>query len=90
LLRAAAGRSVTFFDKAQICSSTERLRSDGLLYRTVNEEIVGEALPPLRGKRQLRNGMALGIAFHLSHSGYYAEAAEVAVSANKKVKVNKA
>src|SRR5204863_7431536 len=41
------------------------------------------------GKRQLPSGTALGIAFHFSHSGYFAEVAEVAVSANKKVKVNK-
>ncbi len=41
------------------------------------------------GKRQLPDGTALGIAFHFSHSGYFAEVAEVAVNANKKVKVNK-
>jgi isoquinoline 1-oxidoreductase beta subunit len=41
------------------------------------------------GNRQLPAGAALGIAFHFSHSGYFAEVAEVAVSANKKVKVNK-
>jgi isoquinoline 1-oxidoreductase subunit beta len=41
------------------------------------------------GKRQLPAGTALGIAFHFSHSGYFAEIAEVAVRANKKVKVNK-
>ena len=37
-------------------------------------------------KRQLPAGTALGIAFHFSNGGYFAE---VAVSANKKVKVNK-
>jgi len=41
------------------------------------------------GKRQLPKGTALGIAFHFSHSGYFAEVAEVAVSKDKKVKVNK-
>jgi len=41
------------------------------------------------GKRQLPKGTALGIAFHFSHSGYFAEVAEVSVSANKNVKVNK-
>src|SRR5439155_999381 len=40
------------------------------------------------GKRQLPSGTATGIAFHFSHSGYFAEVAEVAVSANKKIKVN--
>ena len=41
------------------------------------------------GNRQPPAGAALGIAFHFSHSGYFAEVAEVAVSANKKIKVNK-
>ena len=41
------------------------------------------------GKRQLPKGTGLGIAFHYSHSGYFAEVAEVSVSADKKVKVNK-
>jgi isoquinoline 1-oxidoreductase beta subunit len=41
------------------------------------------------GKRQLPNGTALGIAFHFSHRGYFAEVAEVAVNANKKLKINK-
>jgi isoquinoline 1-oxidoreductase beta subunit len=41
------------------------------------------------GKRKLPKGAALGIAFHFSHRGYFAEVAEVSVSANKKVKINK-
>lgn len=41
------------------------------------------------GKRQLPKGTALGIAFHYSHRGYFAEVAEVSVTADKKVKVNK-
>jgi isoquinoline 1-oxidoreductase beta subunit len=41
------------------------------------------------GKRQLPKGTALGIGFHFSHRGYFAEVAEVTVTANKKVKINK-
>ncbi|HYE75468.1 MAG TPA: molybdopterin cofactor-binding domain-containing protein, partial [Blastocatellia bacterium] len=40
--------------------------------------------------RKLPKGTALGIGFHYSHLGYFAEVAEVTVSANKKIKVNKA
>lgn len=41
------------------------------------------------GKRNLPKGTALGVAFHYSFQGYFAHVAEVAVSPNKAVKVNK-
>lgn len=41
------------------------------------------------GKRNLPKGAAMGVAFHYSHLGYFAEVAEVAVNSENKVKVNK-
>ena len=41
------------------------------------------------GKGNLPKGTAMGIACHYSHRGYFAEVAEVTVSADKTVKVNK-
>ena len=41
------------------------------------------------GKRTLPKGTAMGFGFHYSHLGYFAEVAEVRVSSDKKLKVNK-
>lgn len=41
------------------------------------------------GKQTLPKGRAMGIGFYYSHRGYFAEVADVTVSANKKIKVNK-
>jgi isoquinoline 1-oxidoreductase beta subunit len=41
------------------------------------------------GKRTLPKGTAMGVAFHYSFQGYFAQVAEVSVSADKRLKVNK-
>ncbi len=41
------------------------------------------------GKQSAGSGRAMGVAFHFSHMGYFAEVADVSVSSDKKVKVHK-
>jgi len=40
-------------------------------------------------KQKAQKGRALGVAFHYSHQGYFAEVADVSVSNDKKIKVHK-
>jgi isoquinoline 1-oxidoreductase beta subunit len=41
------------------------------------------------GKRPAEPGRAMGVAFHFSHMGYFAEVADVSVTSDNKVKVHK-
>jgi isoquinoline 1-oxidoreductase subunit beta len=41
------------------------------------------------GKRPAESGRAMGVAFHFSHMGYFAEVADVSVTSDNKVKVHK-
>jgi isoquinoline 1-oxidoreductase beta subunit len=52
-------------------------------------KMVAEMSDWSKRQKSLPKGTGLGVAFHFSHNGYFAEAAEVHVTADKKVKVTK-
>jgi isoquinoline 1-oxidoreductase beta subunit len=52
-------------------------------------KMVAEMADWTNRRKSLPKGTALGVAFHFSHNGYFAEVAEVKVDSAKKIKVNK-
>ncbi len=52
-------------------------------------KLVAEMADWSKRSKSLPKGTGLGVAFHFSHSGYFAEVAEVKVDAMKKIKVTK-
>jgi isoquinoline 1-oxidoreductase subunit beta len=83
----AAGKDPVAFRLAML-ANTSRDDEPGFSVARMRGVIELVAAKSGWGKKTLPKGRGMGIAFHYSHSGYFAEVAEVSVSAKKEVTVH--